>query len=56
MTLVSELVYNLLDNAIKYNKDNGKITVFVGESAKGSGTVRKGYGYRNTARRYGKNI
>ena len=35
VTLVSELVYNLLDNAIKYNKDNGKITVFVGESAKG---------------------
>lgn len=28
VTLVSES-YNLLDNAIKYNKDNGKITVFV---------------------------
>lgn len=44
VTLVSELVYNLLDNAIKYNKDNGKITVFVGESANGCGTVRKRYG------------
>ncbi|MDY3972243.1 MAG: ATP-binding protein [Clostridia bacterium] len=34
-TLISELVYNLLDNAVKYNKDNGKITVFVGETAEG---------------------
>ena len=29
------LYITLFDNAIKYNKDNGKITVFVGESAKG---------------------
>lgn len=34
-TLLGELVYNLLDNAVKYNKDNGKITVFVGENADG---------------------
>ena len=34
-TLIGELVYNLLDNAVKYNKDNGKITVFVGETAEG---------------------
>lgn len=34
-TLISELVYNLIDNAIKYNKDDGKITVFVGERTKG---------------------
>ena len=54
VTLVSELVYNLLDNAIKYNKDNGKITVFVGESAKGVELSVKDTG--NTARRYGKNI
>ena len=32
---IKRVVINLLDNAIKYNKDNGKITVFVGESAKG---------------------
>lgn len=35
-TLISELVYNLIDNAIKYNKDNGKIRVFVGETADGA--------------------
>ncbi|MGN0106958.1 MAG: sensor histidine kinase, partial [Hominilimicola sp.] len=34
-TLIGELVYNLLDNAVKYNKENGKITVFVGETADG---------------------
>ena len=34
-TLLGELVYNLLDNAIKYNKENGKITVFVGEGVDG---------------------
>ncbi len=34
-TLIGELVYNLLDNAVKYNKDNGKITVFVGECVDG---------------------
>ncbi len=35
-TLISELVYNLLDNAVKYNKENGKITVFVGERKSGA--------------------
>ena len=34
-TLIGELVYNLVDNAIKYNKENGKITVFVGETVDG---------------------
>lgn len=34
-TLISELVYNLIDNAVKYNKEGGKITVFVGETANG---------------------
>ena len=34
-TLIGELVYNLLDNAVKYNKDDGKITVFVGENSNG---------------------
>lgn len=34
-TLIGELVYNLADNAVKYNKENGKITVFVGETADG---------------------
>lgn len=34
-TLISELVYNLIDNAIKYNRENGRIRVFVGETAKG---------------------
>ena len=37
-------MYITCDNAIKYNKDNGKITVFVGESAKRCGTVRKDTG------------
>lgn len=35
-TLIGELVYNLIDNAVKYNKDNGKIRVFVGETADGA--------------------
>ncbi len=35
-TLIGELVYNLIDNAIKYNKDNGKIIVFVGENVDGA--------------------
>ena len=34
-TLIGELVYNLLDNAVKYNKENGSITVFVGEHSDG---------------------
>lgn len=34
-TLIGELVYNLVDNAVKYNNENGKITVFVGETAEG---------------------
>lgn len=34
-TLIGELVYNLIDNAVKYNKENGSITVFVGENADG---------------------
>lgn len=34
-TLIGELVYNLIDNAVKYNKDNGKITIFVGETSEG---------------------
>lgn len=35
-TLISELVYNLIDNAIKYNREKGRIRVFVGETAKGA--------------------
>jgi two-component system phosphate regulon sensor histidine kinase PhoR len=30
-TLLSELVYNLLDNAIRYNRDNGTVSVRVAE-------------------------
>lgn len=36
VTLIGELVYNLIDNAVKYNKENGSITVFVGENADGA--------------------
>ncbi len=32
-TLIGELVYNLIDNAIKYNKENGRVTVFSGTTA-----------------------
>ncbi len=35
-TLIGELVYNLIDNAVKYNKENGKITVFAGERSDGA--------------------
>lgn len=34
-TLIGELVYNLIDNAVKYNKENGKINIFVGETVDG---------------------
>ena len=34
--LLSELVSNLLDNAIKYSGENGKIRVFVGDTTKGA--------------------
>lgn len=34
-TRISELVYNLVDNAVKYNKENGKIVIFVGETVDG---------------------
>lgn len=34
-TLISELVYNLIDNAVKYNKENGRVTVFSGTAANG---------------------
>ena len=30
-TLLAELVYNLMDNAIRYNRDNGTVSVRVGE-------------------------
>ncbi|MDY3031701.1 MAG: ATP-binding protein [Clostridia bacterium] len=29
-TAIGELAYNIIDNAIKYNKDGGSVTVFVG--------------------------
>ena len=32
-TLIGELMYNLIDNAVKYNKENGKVTVFSGTTA-----------------------
>lgn len=31
-TLIGELIYNLCDNAIKYNKDNGSVTVSLQEN------------------------
>ncbi len=34
-TLIDEMVYNIIDNAIKYNKQGGRINVYVGASAKG---------------------
>lgn len=34
--LIGELVSNLLDNAVKYNSENGKIRVFVGETPRGA--------------------
>lgn len=34
--LIGELVSNLLDNAVKYNRENGRIRVFVGETTKGA--------------------
>ncbi|MDD7185012.1 MAG: ATP-binding protein [Oscillospiraceae bacterium] len=33
--LVSEIIYNLIDNAIKYNIENGKVNVTVSEDDKG---------------------
>lgn len=35
-TLLGELVYNLIDNSIKYNRENGRIRIFVGERANGA--------------------
>ncbi len=31
--IIDEMVYNLLDNAIKYNKENGKVTISVMQSS-----------------------
>ena len=31
-SLLSEIVYNLVDNAIKYNKENGKVTITVSKA------------------------
>ena len=31
-SLVFEMLYNLCDNAVKYNKENGNVTVSVGTS------------------------
>ena len=36
--LLSEVVYNLCDNAIRYNKDNGVVTVFLGNQEE-QGTI-----------------
>ncbi len=35
-TLIGELMSNIIDNAIKYNKNGGNVTVFVGEGAEGA--------------------
>lgn len=35
-TLIGELMFNLIDNAIKYNKEKGNVTVFVGTVAQGA--------------------
>lgn len=35
-TLIGELMFNLIDNAIKYNREKGNITVFVGMVAQGA--------------------
>lgn len=35
-TLIGELCYNVIDNAIKYNKNDGRIDVYVGKSAEGT--------------------
>lgn len=31
-TMIGELAYNIIDNAIKYNKDGGRVRVFVGKT------------------------
>ena len=35
-TLIGELMFNIIDNAIKYNKPDGNVTVFVGTGADGA--------------------
>lgn len=35
-TLIGELMFNIIDNAIKYNKPDGNVTVFVGTGAEGA--------------------
>lgn len=35
-TLIGELMFNIIDNAIKYNKTDGQVTVFVGTGANGA--------------------
>lgn len=35
-TLIGELMFNIIDNAIKYNKPDGQVTVFVGTGAEGA--------------------
>ena len=38
-TLVHEIIYNLLDNAIKYNKESGTVSVRISQNPKGKITV-----------------
>ncbi len=35
-SIVDEMVFNLVDNAVKYNKQNGRVTVTVGSSSDGT--------------------
>lgn len=35
-TLIGELMFNIIDNAIKYNKPDGHVTVFAGTGAEGA--------------------
>ena len=42
--MMFELLYNLIDNAIKYNKPNGSVTVTVTQSGKGTQIVVKDTG------------
>jgi len=37
--ILDEMVYNICDNAIKYNRENGQVTVWVGNTLKGIGII-----------------
>lgn len=48
--VLDEMIYNICENAIKYNKVGGKVSVWVGSTLKGKKIIVSDTGNRNSGR------